>query len=96
MVSLSISHWILPERVSALTNSRDQAEEEEKWRDWQIWQRLEERFILPLLSLQEISTIDNWHGAEQIQKLLTLRWYLLEWLKMSILEALRANNRIVV
>src|SRR5207247_1536957 len=55
---------------------------DEKWRDWQNWQHLEITHVQPLLSSFHITagkakTLDLLH-VESAQKLLMLRWYLLE------------------
>lgn len=66
---------------------------EDKWNDWQSWQQREGSLVQPLLLLQKPSSA-SLSDAEFAQQLLVIRWYLLEWLKSSILSALQANSRI--
>jgi len=82
----------LPEHRATATTSNIQTQE--KLSDWQKWLHLEEELLQPLLSQQGAISVDKLQSAVQAQKLLTLRWYLVEWIKFSILEALRANNQI--
>ncbi len=71
----------------------------ERWADWQSWQQMEEKLIRPLLS-----SLSIWAGIgdaqdvvriENAQRLLLLRWYLLEWYKSLILDLLQIANRAV-
>ncbi len=71
----------------------------ERWADWQSWQQMEEKLIRPLLS-----SLSIWAGIgdaqdvvhiENAQRLLLLRWYLLEWYKSLILDLLQVANRAV-
>jgi hypothetical protein len=48
--------------------------------------------VRPLLELPVSMSSEDLAEAERVQKLLALRWYLLEWLKLSILESLRQSN----
>lgn len=65
----------------------------EKVDDWQTWQQAESTSIRPLLATNSIS-IEDLVNVARVQKLLVLRWYLLECLKLSLTETLSADNRI--
>jgi DNA repair exonuclease SbcCD ATPase subunit len=78
----------LPEQESA-DNS---AQVNQRWGDWQSWQRIEVDLVQPLLDSSASASAGNLVNAEQAQKLLALRWYLLEWIKLSLLERLRDRN----
>ncbi len=67
---------------------------EDKWNDWQNWQQQERIFVHSLLSLQKPSST-GLSNAESAQKLLAIRWYLLEWIRLKILKTLQANNRAI-
>jgi hypothetical protein len=71
----------------------------ERWVDWQNWQQMEERLIGPLLSSLSIwarvGDVQDMVRIESAQKLLLLRWYLLEWYKSLILDLLQVANRAV-
>jgi DNA repair exonuclease SbcCD ATPase subunit len=65
---------------------------DKRWADWQTWQQMEAALVRPLLELPVSMSSEDLAEAERVQKLLALRWYLLEWLKLSILESLRQSN----
>ncbi len=66
----------------------------EKWASWQRWQQLEVKWMRSLLALSASVSVEDLANAERAQKLLALRWYLLECLKLSLTETLDANNRV--
>lgn len=68
------------------------ADPNERWDDWWGWQQMEAARVRPLLELSAPVSAEDLVDVERVQKLLALRWYLLEWLKLSILEALRDGN----
>jgi DNA repair exonuclease SbcCD ATPase subunit len=74
----------LPEQESA----DNLAQVNQRWGDWQSWQRMEAGLVQPLLDWSASSSAEDVANAERAQKLLALRWYLLEWMKLSILETL--------
>lgn len=65
----------------------------EKINDWEYWQQKEFTLVRSILSSspQFLTPLDL-SNIENVQQLLVLRWYLLEWLERSILEMLTANN----
>jgi myosin heavy subunit len=62
---------------------REHLTPEGRWEDWKSWQQMEallvQTLLFPLLPLSE----EKQRSLEKIQKLLSLRWYLLEWLKFN-------------
>jgi len=68
---------------------------EEKWANWQAWQQLESTWIHSILGIPVTASIEDLANAQRAQKLLALRWYLLECLKLSLTEMLHANNRVI-
>jgi myosin heavy subunit len=67
---------------------------QEKIADWRAWQQTELTFIRPLLEASAPIFFENIVDVERAQKLLVLRWYLLECLKLSLTETLNENNRV--
>jgi myosin heavy subunit len=68
---------------------------DEKWANWQAWQQLESTWVRSILEIPASALIEDLANAERAQKLLALRWYLLECLKLSLTEMLHANNRVL-
>jgi len=68
---------------------------DEKWANWQAWQQLESTWVRSILGIPVSASIEDLANAERAQKLLALRWYLLECLKLSLTEMLHANNRVI-
>jgi predicted nucleic acid-binding Zn-ribbon protein len=67
---------------------------EEKWCDWQNWQQHESELVHALLCSPPTSlTARDLSNLETVQKLLLLRWYLLEWLKSTLLTILNEKSR---
>ncbi len=68
--------------------------------DWREWQQLESQFARHLLQVcaseeaepQKSELEEQLIDAKQAQKLLVLRWYLLEGFRLRVLESLRADN----
>ncbi len=97
-VNAIVQHIALTLPSQESTNQALQANE--KIKDWRSWQRLEESFIGPLLSSlpikRDIVGAPDLHHLESAQKLLQLRWYLLELLKLNILENMLVESRALV
>ncbi len=66
----------------------------EKVSDWQAWQQTESTYVQPLLATTTPISIEDLVNVVRVQKLLALRWYLLECLKLNLTGALDANNRV--
>ena len=58
----------------------------EKWATWQNWQQIESKWIRSLLALPSLVSVEDLASVDRVQKLLALRWYLLECLKLSLAE----------
>ena len=81
--SLSLAQW-QGER-HAVTN-------EEKLADWQYWQEEEEALVRHLFSSSQLKDATRLIQVETAQRLLLVRWYLLEWLRSTVSQALRVAN----
>src|SRR6266851_2171528 len=68
---------------------------DEKWANWQAWQQLESTWVRSILGIPASISIEDLANVERAQKLLALRWYLLEYLKLSLTEMLHDNNRVL-
>jgi len=57
----------------------------ERWIDWQKWQKMETEFVKPVLEASNSASASEAELAntEHAQRLLMLRWYLLEWTKLT-------------
>lgn len=90
-VTQAASHLALD--LSGGQSAKRSSRPEEMWEDWQAWQRTEETFVHSLLHTLPAITAEDLANSEIVQKILALRWYLLEWLKLGMLETLYTNNR---
>ncbi|GHO61369.1 hypothetical protein KSC_002610 [Ktedonobacter sp. SOSP1-52] len=59
---------------------------EDRWSDWYNWQYIERLLIQPLLKSQHPLSEDKLPELDRAQKLLVLRWYILEWMKANVFE----------
>jgi hypothetical protein len=83
--------------TSALPNQKlvnQPANSHKRSDDWWTWQQMETSLVRPLLELSMPVSAEDLTDVDRVQKLLAVRWYLLEWLKLSILEMLRKSNLI--
>jgi hypothetical protein len=70
----------------------------ERAQDWEMWQEKEQQLVCGLLStpsdssLTSFSTEQRSQAARDAQKLLALRWYLLEGLRLQLAGSLIAQN----
>lgn len=60
--------------------------------DWKEWMTQEQSLITSLLSSMEDASEDNLSDARELQDLLQLRWYLLEWIKIGLRRQLNASS----
>jgi hypothetical protein len=63
----------------------------DRWSDWRHWQYIEQLLVRPLLDSPFPLSQDKLSELDRAQKLLVLRWYLLEWMRMNSFERLNSQ-----